>query len=86
MEKVYRIYTQDVHRKRVIKLVTSKFESFTLQPTRGYFKGRPEKSIVIEIVEAKQKEIELLARGIGEINGQRSVLVMNLSGRAKKIR
>jgi hypothetical protein len=86
MEKVYRIYTQDVCRKRVIKLVTSKFESFTLQPTRGYFKGRPEKSIVIEIVEAKQKEIELLARGIGEINGQKSVLVMNLSGRAKKIR
>jgi hypothetical protein len=86
MKKVYRIYTQDVQRKRVIKLVTSRFEGFTLQPTFGYFKGRLEKSIVIEIVEAKQKEIDQVARAIREINGQKSVLAMNLIGRAYKIR
>jgi hypothetical protein len=86
MEKVYRIYTQDVHRNRVIKVVTSKFESFTLQSTRGYFKGRSEKSIVIEIVEAKHREIDQVARAIREVNGQKSVLVMSLTGKAYKIR
>jgi hypothetical protein len=86
MEKVYRIYTQDVQRKRVIKLMASKFEGFTLQPTFGYFKGRLEKSIVIEIVKAKEREIDQVARAIREINGQKSVLVMSLTGRAYKIR
>jgi hypothetical protein len=85
MDKVYRIYTEDLDRDAVLKLATAKFESFTLQPTTGYFKGKAEQSIVIEIVDAKQDEVEALARKIRKINGQKSVLVMSLTGQAQKI-
>jgi hypothetical protein len=85
MDKVYRIYTEDLDRDAVIEATTAKFESFTLQPTTGFYKGKPEKSIVLEIVDAKEEEVEMLAQSIRKINGQKSVLVMILAGQAKKI-
>lgn len=85
MDTVYRIYTEDTDRDGVIKAVANKFESFTLHPTTGYFKGKPERSIVIEIVDAKQEKIEVLAKIIRAINGQHSVLIMGLRGKARKI-
>jgi hypothetical protein len=86
MDKVYRIYTEDLARDVVLNLIMAKFESFTLQPTTGYFKGKAEQSIVIEIVDARQEDVEMLAHNIGDINGQKSVLVMSLTGQAKKIK
>jgi hypothetical protein len=37
------------------------FENFSLQPTIGYYRGRPENSIVIEIVGAKGQQIMQVA-------------------------
>lgn len=85
MDTVYRIYTEDADRRAVVEAVTGKFESFTLQPTTGYYKGEQENSIVIEIVDAKEDDVEAVAQSIRAINGQKSVLVMSLSGRAKKL-
>ena len=85
MDTVYRIYTEDADRRAVVEAVTGKFESFTLQPTTGYYKGKEEHSIVIEIVDAKEEDVEAVAQSIRAINGQKSVLVMGLSGRAKKL-
>jgi hypothetical protein len=36
-----------------------------LQPTTGYFKGTAEESIVIEIVGAKEKNVDPLAGDMG---------------------
>jgi hypothetical protein len=33
MDKIYRIYMEDLDREIVINLVAGKFESFTVQPT-----------------------------------------------------
>lgn len=85
MNTVHRIYTEDVDRKAVIRATSKRFDSFTLQPTTGYYRGKPEKSVVIEIVGAKKSEIASLARSIGKINGQKSVLIISLSGRSRKI-
>jgi hypothetical protein len=85
METVYRIYTEDADRDGVVAAVTAKFESFTMQPTSGYYRGKSEPSIVIEIVDAGAEEVEAVARTIRAINGQKTVLVMGLSGQAKKI-
>jgi hypothetical protein len=54
-------------------------------PTTGYYQGKPEKSIVLDVVGAKESQVKWLAAGIREINQQASVLVITLKGRAKKI-
>jgi hypothetical protein len=86
MAKIYRIYTEDQGREMLIKVTGKHFESFTLQPTMGYFRGKPEKSVILEIVGARESAIKKLAREIGALNEQRTVLVMSLSGEAKKIK
>jgi hypothetical protein len=81
-EQVYRIYTEDVRRKEIIKATAELFDNFTLHPTTGFFNGQVEKSIVIEIVKATDANIERLAHRIQELNGQKTMLVMSLTGTA----
>jgi DNA-binding transcriptional MerR regulator len=81
-EKVYRIYTEDVRRREIIKATARQFDNFTLHPTTGFYDGQAEKSIVIEIVKATDEQIETLARKIQELNGQKTILIMSLSGEA----
>lgn len=85
MSRVYRIYTQELNRDEIIRLTAKKFESFTLEATTGYTKGKPEQSMVIEIVDARKKDVAALAKSIRRLNGQKSVFVMGLSGKMKKI-
>jgi hypothetical protein len=86
VHKVHRIYTEDVDRKAVIAATAAAFSSFTLQPTTGYFQGKAEASIVIEIVEAEDRAVEDLARKIRAIAGQKTVLIMSLAGEARQVR
>ncbi len=83
---IFRIYTEAQNQRDIIRLTGKSFESFTLQPTLGYYQGKPEKSIVIEVVGARQKAINDLALRIGKMNGQKSVMVMRVKGRAKTTR
>ena len=85
MPTVFRIYTENVNRKEVLQVVAKKFENFTFQPTTGYFRGQPEKSVVIEIVNASKKDVAQVAKRIRRINGQKSVLVLGLQASVKKI-
>jgi hypothetical protein len=85
-QKIHRIYTEDVRRKAVVRAISKRFTSFTLQPTTGYYSGKSEKSIVLEIVGAADNEIKWLAAEIRKINQQSSVLVVTMTGRTKKIR
>jgi hypothetical protein len=85
MDIVYRIYTEDSNRAAIVSAVSERFESFTLHETTGYFKGEAEKSIVIEIVDAREEDIRVVAAAIRALNGQKTVLVMGLRGQARKI-
>lgn len=85
MRTIFRVYTENVNRKKVLSLAAEKFDNFTLQPTTGYFRGQPEKSVVIEIVDARRKDVLEVAKKIRRINGQKSVLVLSLPAYAKKI-
>jgi hypothetical protein len=85
MSNVYRIYTEDLNRGEVLRLAAEKFENFTLQSTTGYFRGEAEDSIVIEIVPAQKQDAAELANSIRRLNGQRSVLVVSLSGEAQRV-
>jgi hypothetical protein len=84
-QTIHRVYTEDKRRATIVRVISKQFESFTLQPTAGYYRGKREKSIVLEFVGAKDSEVKWLAARIREINRQASVLVITLNGRAKKI-
>ena len=85
MSRVYRVYPEELNRDEIIRLTAKRFESFTLEATIGYTKGKPERSMVIEIVDAHKKDVAALAKSIRRLNGQKSVLVMGLDGKVKKI-
>jgi len=68
-----------------VRVISKQFENFTLQPTTGDYRGKRERSIVLEFVGAKESEVKWLASRIREINRQASVLVITLNGRTKKI-
>jgi len=85
MDTVYRIYTEDADRDAVIAAVSERFESFTLHPATGFFKGKSENAIVIEIVNAREEDVEAVARAIRAINAQKTVLMMGLLGTARQI-
>jgi hypothetical protein len=82
---IHRIYTEDKRRATILRVISKQFESFTMQPTTGYYRGKPEKSIVLEFVGAKESQVKWLAARIREINRQASVLVITLNGRSKKM-
>ena len=84
--RIYRIYTEAKNQREIVLLAGKQFESFTLQPTLGYYRGNPEKSIVIEVVGANEREAQQLAQRIQKMNGQKSVLITRLQGKAKSVR
>ncbi|MDQ1407525.1 MAG: hypothetical protein QOG55_3154 [Acidobacteriaceae bacterium] len=84
-QSIHRVYTQDKRRATIVRVISKQFDNFTLQPTTGYYRGKAEKSIVLEIVGAKESQVKWLAARIREINRQASVLVITLKGRAQKI-
>jgi hypothetical protein len=77
-KNIYRIYTEEKNKKAIAELTARQFESFTLQPTLGYYRQKAEKSIVIEVVGAQAREIKRLAKRIRTLNGQKSVLILEL--------
>jgi hypothetical protein len=83
---VHRIYTEDKNKRAILRLVSAQFESFTVQPTDGYYRGRREQSIVLEIVGAPPRQIKQLAEQIRRMNGQKSVLILMTRGTAKTTR
>jgi acetolactate synthase regulatory subunit len=83
---VFRIYTEEKNKRDILRLAAQQFESFTIQPTLGYYKGKAEKSIVIEFVGASERSVTRLALRIQKMNGQKSVLVMKVKAQTKLTR
>jgi hypothetical protein len=84
-QTIHRIYTEDKRRTTIVRVISKRFDNFTMQPTTGYYRGKAEKSIVLEFVGARESQVKWLAARLREINRQASVLVITLNGRAKKI-
>lgn len=83
---IHRIYTEKKNERQILRLASSRFESFTVQPTSGYYRAKLEQSIVLEIIGAHQREVDELAENIRKMNGQKSVLILTTKGYAKAAR
>lgn len=80
---IYRIYTEDSeqYRKNVQEILDKIFDSYTLLPGIGAWKGKVEKSLVVEIIKTSEHEtlwwdaVERAAYQIKDKNNQEAVLV-----------
>ena len=77
--KLYRIYTEDKNRLWIEATAGNYFSGFTIIKTMGYWKGKPEKSLIIEIIAQNAYEhkanINCLCQDIKQFNKQESVLL-----------
>lgn len=73
--KCFRIYTEDKNQSRIKELINIGFDGFTVIRAAGYYKGVPEKAIIIEIYTENETLIRELAKVIKKRNKQESVLV-----------
>ena len=46
---LYRLYTEDINRRKVEVLVAKYFEGFTIIPATGYWQLKREQTIIIDI-------------------------------------
>lgn len=81
-QNIHRIYTEAKNEREIVRLASARFESFTVQPTSGYYRGKRERSIVLEIVGAQPHLVRDLAQLIRCMNGQKSVLILKTRGDA----
>lgn len=82
---LYRIFTEDINQETIETIIAPMFPDFTMYPATGYWKGRKERSLIIEI-EACSKDahkIERVALKIKEINGQMAVMLQKIRNFAK---
>lgn len=82
---LYRILTENKNHDKTIWLVSEHFDGFTVITATGYWQGKPEHSLIIEIgPDAKmgdgdaRTQIEKLAYAIKKQNGQQAVLVQRI--------
>lgn len=83
---LYRIFTEDINRKVIEQIMTSRFDDFTMYPTIGYWKGKKEKSLTIEIEShSDAKAIEEIALEIKKSNRQSKVMVQVITNSTKLV-
>ena len=77
--KIYRLYTENKHRSFIEHLVARYFSGFTIYKAIGYWQGKKEKSLVIEIVSDSGGAyvfINLICKAICGYNKQQTVMVL----------
>ena len=74
---LYRIYTENIHTEATLKIVSDKLEGFTVLTGIGYWQGKPEATLIIEVEGSETTRIivERIATLIKEANHQQAVLV-----------
>ena len=72
---LYRIITENINRQGIIQLTAEYTDGFTIIEAAGFWKGKPEKTLIIEIVGIGCSTANKIARGIKTLNNQESVLI-----------
>jgi hypothetical protein len=77
---LYRIYTENINKHAIEKLVNDFYEGYTIIESTGYWQGKKERSMIIEIITSNPESnettiINTIATRIKKLNKQQSVLV-----------
>ena len=79
--KLYRIHTENKHRKFIEQLVSERFDGFSIYKQVGYWRGKREKSLCVEIMSdspAAEWNISRMCKAICGYNKQECVLVQTI--------
>ena len=79
--KLYRICTEDKNREAVEELLNAYFDGFALFESTGYWKGKKERALTVEIFNATLSNVQYIAETIKAMNAQEAVLVEELEVR-----
>ncbi len=76
MKAKYRIYTEDLKRDIIVRLISNSFSGFTIIEATGYWNNEEEKTVIFEIVAEKSDLhlIEYICSRIKQTNNQEAVL------------
>jgi hypothetical protein len=75
---LYRILTENKNYENTIKLVSSVFSGFTMLAGSGFWQGKEENCLIIEIDTENAVDVCYLAIKIQQQNKQESVLVQRI--------
>lgn len=75
MTNIYRIYTEDKSRTKVVKILDKHLEGYTLIEGVGAWKGERERSLIVEVIAKCDIDVRLAAKEIKRINAQEAVFV-----------
>jgi hypothetical protein len=75
---VYRMYTEDVNRNRIISVLNNHFDGYTIIPTIGAWRGQLEDSLLIEVFNTTKDVVLDAATEIARVNNQEAVAVFTV--------
>lgn len=73
--KSFKIYTENMKEDKIKKLLSISFDGFTIIHTKGFWKGKEENSLIVEILTENETLIKAIAQAIKGFNKQDGVLV-----------
>lgn len=75
---MFRLYTEDVNRPRIIAILNNFFAGYTLMEIQGRYRDRMEQSLLIEVWGADEKTVHYAASEICRLNNQEVVGIQHL--------
>ena len=79
----HRILTEDIDRSLIVDILTKYFDSFSIVPQVGYWKGKEEKSLSIELIGASEKTVLRASEEIRIANSQEAIIVFSVNGKSR---
>ena len=74
MQNTYKIYCEDVSRDVVEDILQKNFEGYTITPGMGFYAGKREKSIVIEVFGTTRSAVNRVCNDLAEALNQEQVI------------
>ena len=78
---LYHIYTENINKHAIEHIVSKFYDGYTIIETTGYWQGKQERSLIIEILtsDSESTVINAIAARIKRANSQHSVLVAKIA-------
>ena len=72
----YTIYTENKNPEGVVAILNQYFDGYTVLRGMGYWKGKPESSLIVLIVEDNAEKVQRAAEDIKSLNEQEAILIV----------